>query len=470
MMNSPNVKVLFAAAELAPYTKVGGLADVAAGLTKALWQLGHDVRLITPKHPFKSHPQDFSSAVIGSFELPFWGVPEPVVIHQAELPGHGPLYLVENQHFFSRERVYGEADDLARYLFFTQVVLEAPKRLHWQPDIIHSNDWHTAAVPYALSTLRGRDDFYRPCASVLTIHNLHHKGPDRLTNVLLQGIYYADVINTVSPTYAQEILTAEYGEGLEHLLRLRREHLEGILNGLDYEEVNPAADPHLAANYDISQIHRRLANKTALQRQCRLEEDATAPLVGIVSRLASQKGIDLVLAVADQLFAQTPVQLVILGLGDEVYHRQLKDLEARYPQRVAVVLSFSLPLASLIYGGCDLFLMPSRFEPCGLGQLIALRYGAVPVVRRTGGLADTIIDVEENPDRGNGFVFVEYQPEALLQCLLRALRFYATDKAQWQQLMIRGMEMDFSWTASAQQYLRLYQKASRLRRMINQAV
>jgi len=449
-MNRP-LKVLFVSAEVGPFAKVGGLADVAAALPRALAARGHDVRVVTPRH---------SAEAIGEIAalIPL-SAGRQATARSTTSDGDGvPTYLVESEGLFPRDRVYGEANDLERYLAFCQAALELPKQLGWRPDVFHCNDWHTAPIAFGLRNRAWGDGFYRGAACVLTIHNLRYRGPDELADFLCQGIYYADAVTTVSETYAREILTPEYGEGLHPLLQERQDRLFGILNGLDYREYDPAGDPHLAANFDAATLERRSANKTALQERAGLAPDANAPVVGMVSRLTEQKGMDLTLETMGALLSEGAAQFVVLGTGDETYHRAFRDLAQRHAGHAAVSIAFDHPLAQLIYGGCDLFLMPSRFEPCGLGQLIALRYGAIPVVRHTGGLADTVSDYTGPESEGNGFVFHEYSAPALLAALRRALATFQHPD-EWRRLQARCMQLDFSWSRSAERYESAYRQA-----------
>jgi starch synthase len=449
-MNRP-LKVLFVAAEVGPFAKVGGLADVAAALPSVLAARGHDVRVVTPRHS----PEAIGEIVAS---IPLSAGRQAVARGTTSGDNGVPVYLIESDGLFPRDRIYGETNDLERYLAFCQAALELPKQLGWSPDIFHCNDWHTAPIAFGVRNRAWGDAFYRDAACVLTIHNLRYRGPDELADFLCQGIYYADAVTTVSETYAHEILTPEYGEGLHPLLGERRDRLFGILNGLDYREHDPARDPHLAANFDVTSLERRAANKVALQQKAGLTQNADVPLVGMVSRLTEQKGMDLTLEAMDALLGEGAAQLVLLGSGDEAYHRAFRDLAQRHAGRASVSIAFDHPLAQLIYGGCDLFLMPSRFEPCGLGQLIALRYGAIPVVRHTGGLADTVRDYTGPDSDGNGFVFQEYRMDALLAALRCALATYQRPD-EWHRLQTRGMELDFSWERSAERYETVYHQA-----------
>lgn len=449
------MNVLYAAAEVAPYSKVGGLADVAASLPKALRALGHDARVIAPAHGglVKGTPA-------GVAKLPSLGKDEEIVSYR-QVEEH--VYLVVNEKYFGDRRVYGEPDDLLRYHLFTLAVLEAPRVLGWKPDVMNCNDWHTGWLPLGLRNRAWEDQHYRGIASALTIHNLAYRGPDALSDILGPAIHYADVVNTVSPTYAREITMPEQGFGLEGLLGLRGDRLYGILNGIDPEVYDPARDPLLAATFTSETVERRAENKAALQRSLSLTLEPCVPLVAMVSRLDSQKGFDLVLDVLDQ--AAPEMQFAFLGSGVAEYADGLRDATARIPGRVGAEFGFRADLSPLFYGGADLFMMPSRFEPCGLGQLIAMRYGAIPVVRRTGGLADTVRDVSPDLAEGTGFVFEQYDPEALLETLRRAASAYREEApvsaGSWRRLVQRAMGEDFSWEGSAREYEAMYVDALR---------
>jgi len=468
------LKILLASAEVVPFSKVGGLADVAGALPKALAELGLDVRVVTPNHMRQNKVSGLTP--VGSFSTPMG----EVNLRAASLNEHVPVYLVENSRYFDRPGIYSEDDDLERYLLFSRAVFEVPKSLGWQPDIYHCNDWHTAIVPLWLKALAKVDPFYARSASILTVHNLAYQGVyerervlrairedvlaapfsasnEHLANLMREGLRSADAITTVSKRYAQEIQTREYGEGLDYLMRERKDRLFGIINGLDYEELNPATDRHLVSNYDVSSIERKADNKAALQRRVGLPERPGVPVIGMVSRLADQKGLDILQSALHDLVTRSELQLVILGTGEQKYHDSLKDVPSRYPGKVAIVFAFDAALAQLIYAGSDMFIMPSRFEPCGLGQLMALRYGTIPVVRHTGGLVDTITDYNSNPQSGNGFAFTDYSPQALLNAVERAVTAYRS-RDEWRKLIVRGMESDFSWDNSARQYEEMYRR------------
>ena len=467
------MNVLFVAAEATPLVKVGGLADVIGSLPKALIERGHDVRVIMPRYGIIKADEFPVIPVIDNLNIEVMKTTKQVSLKLTELGSGVKVYLLDSDEFYNSTEVYGK-DELRRFFLFCRAILDILPELDWQPDIIHCHDWHTALIPL---WLKKNGSHY---ASIFTIHNLAYQGffdgnflvdvglendwqlrpagaPDPPLNFMSQGILWADVVTTVSETYASEILTPEYGVGLDYLLRYRQGRLFGIVNGLDYDEFNPAADAFIPTKYDISTIDKRIGNKLALQKRAGFIEDATVPLVGMASRLDEQKGLDILTAGFDPLFQNTEVQLVILGKGREGYHDLLRQAVSRYPQKLAVFIDFDDALARLIYAGCDMFLMPSRFEPCGLGQLISMRYGAVPIVHHTGGLVDTVQELAQDLSKGSGFVFQDYDSGAMLTAIQRAVNSYK--KKAWQNVMRRIMALDFSWQASARKYEALYRKA-----------
>ncbi|MDI3281416.1 MAG: glycogen synthase GlgA [Bacillota bacterium] len=482
-----NLKILLVSPEVVPFAKVGGLADVAGSLPKALatlgeGELGHDVRVALPRYQ-----RIAGGRYRTDFPVPMGPRQETAIIRETnieaklgEVKREIPVYLVDNYHYFNREGIYAYGDDAERFAFFCKAVLEMLPRLGFQPDVIHCNDWQTGLIPLYLRTKYRHDPFYSRMAAVYTIHNLQYQGNfDRAILPLLgigdelfhpegvefygtvsfmkAGLQFADVLSTVSPTYAEEIKTPELGERMDGLLRKRADDLYGIVNGINYHEFNPQTDPRLWFNYDKDHPEGKRENKRALQQELRLPV-RELPLLGVISRLVSQKGIDLLAPVLDDLM-QLDVQMVLLGTGDPHYERLFQDFQRRYPDRIAVFIGFNGVLAQRIYAGSDLFLMPSRFEPCGLGQMISMRYGTIPVVRATGGLADTVRDYTDNPETGNGFVFRAYEPEALLDAVRRALEVYRRDQNEWLRLVRRVMEIDHSWAKSAAGYVELYQAA-----------
>jgi len=407
---------------------------------------------------------------------------EEAAVLQGRIAPDVPVYMIENAKYYDRDGIYMYPDDAERFIFFCRSSLEMLNRLGWCPDIIHCHDWHTAIVPNWLKTVYKDDPFFVHTATVYTIHNLAYQGifgyrvleiagideygfmyhPEmadltEVVDLMARGIFFADVINTVSEKYAQEILTPEYGEKLDPLLRDRRDRLFGILNGIDYEVMNPATDQYIAHNYDADTLEKRAQNKLALQQEANLQVDAAVPLIGIISRLTDQKGFDILGDVIDHLL-DLDLQLVLLGTGDPHYHEMFSRVAQAYAGRAAVFLTFNAELAQKIYAGSDMFLMPSRFEPCGLGQMIAMRYGSVPIVRATGGLADTVEDFDPQTGEGNGFSFQPYDRWALFAAIVRAVENYKY-RDTWHNLQVKGMTADFSWSASATKYVDLYHRA-----------
>lgn len=473
------MKILIAAAEVVPFAKVGGLADVTGALPKALKRLGHDVRVAMPKYQ-RIQDQRFSlEPAIAGLQVPMDSHLEPAVIKQGTLAGDIPVYFIDSERYFQREGVYGYPDDDERFIFFSRAVLEMLPSLGWTPDVLHCNDWHTAIIPNWLRTLYRQDERFARMATLFTIHNLAYQGifghrvleiagigsfgfvyADRgdghAVDLLGRGLQFADAITTVSEQYAREIQTEDFGEGMHGVLAERRERLFGILNGIDYDELDPAKDRHISANYDVNTLGRRLENKLALQHEANLPADPAVPVVGMISRLADQKGLDILCHALPAILSQ-PLQLVILGTGDQHYHEVLTEAAKRY-RNLSIFLTFNTPVSQKIYAGSDVFLMPSRFEPCGLGQLIAMRYGSVPVVRRTGGLADTVQDYDARTGHGNGFVFERYDPMDLFAAVVRAVENYRY-RDTWGRLVEANMRRDFSWHSSAQKYVDVYAKA-----------
>lgn len=477
------MNVLFVAAEVAPYVKTGGLADVAGALPAALQDAGHAVRVLTPRYrELRERGVPVTGPVAASF-LPIGERAEEQRVWRAA-DSAVPVYFLDIPAAFERRAIYGEPDDHRRFILFARGVMDTIQHLRevegWSPDVVHCHDWHAALVINYLKT------FYHytfgHIATVFTIHNLAYQGqvhPDTLAlaglsegglvengmgyglantfNCMARGILYADVVTTVSPTYAREIMTMAYGERLDGLLRHRTDRVRGILNGIDTTVFDPATDPHLVAPYHLGDMTGKAACKAALQQRCGLAVDPARPLLGVVSRLVEQKGLDLLHAVLPGLLRETNAQVVVLGSGQPYLQEAFLRHGEAHGDRVSVKIGFDAALAQQIYAGSDAFLMPSRFEPCGLGQLIALRYGAVPIVRATGGLADT---VHEGFD-GNGFVFHPYDARHFAEAIGRALVCYQ-DPAGWAAVRERGMRTDHSWASAASQYAAVYQWARQL--------
>ncbi|MGQ9576205.1 MAG: glycogen synthase GlgA [Thermoguttaceae bacterium] len=491
------MNILLATSEAVPFAKTGGLADVCGALPLELARLGHHPILILPAYRHTRYCGLPIEPLGISFIVPIGS--KTVTGHLLAsrlLDGQVPVYLVQQDGYFDRDELYrqdGEdySDNCERFVFFCRAVLEVIRLLGLEVDIIHANDWQTGLVPAYLKIEYHRLPRYGQIATLFTIHNIAYQGQfwhwDMLLtgldwkyfnwrqmeyygklNLLKTGIVFADSVSTVSPRYAQEIQTPQFGRGLEGVLQDRRDSLFGILNGIDQRTWDPAKDPYLAANYDAATVWTgKPLCKRALQEELGLEARPDVPLVGMIGRLDDQKGFDLVAEAIPRWAAHSDLQWAILGKGEPKYHELFSELARRFPQKIAVRLEFSDPLAHRIEAGADLFLMPSRYEPCGLNQLYSLRYGTVPVVRETGGLADTIVDADQQAlDAGtaNGFTFREDTPQALDETLRRAVRAYRSPEV-WSRLIAVGISQDWSWSRSARQYLRVYQQTiQRVRR------
>jgi len=482
--------MLMAASEAVPFAKTGGLADVCGALPVELARLGHQPALILPAYRQIRYSGLPITPMGIDFIVPIGSKTVSGHLLQSRLPGTDvPVYFVQQDHYFDREELYrlngkDYTDNCERFVFFSRAVLEAIRLLELQVDIIHVNDWQTGLVPAFLKIEYRGLPRYRNTASLFTIHNMAYQGQfwhwDMLLtgldwkyfnwhqmeyfgklNLLKTGLAFADAVSTVSPRYALEIQTAAFGCGLEGVLQSRRDTLYGILNGIDEAEWNPDTDPLLAANYNVdTAAEGKRVCKAALQQEVGLPQRADVPLIGMIGRLADQKGFDLVAQVISEWVARNDAQWIILGRGEPIYHELFKQLAERHPDKVAVRLEFSDPLAHRIEAGADIFLMPSRYEPCGLNQLYSLKYGTVPVVRETGGLADTIVDAGEQTlaaGTANGFSFREDNPSALSETLARAVDAWRRPDL-WQRLVANGMREDRSWARSARQYLKVYEQ------------
>ncbi|GER92026.1 glycogen synthase [Dictyobacter vulcani] len=481
MQSEQPLKVLILAAEIEPFVKVGGMAEIVGALPKALQALGHDVRLVMPRYRQVDAEHFQLTTILDSISVPMGNFQVSACVRQAEIGNHIPVYMIDVPRYFDRENIYGYTDDGERFILFCRAALEAVRALDWSPDIVHCNDWHTGIVPNWLHTLYREDDFFSHTASVYTIHNLAYQGifgyrllevagvaangfvyPQiaelaNVVDIMGRGILFADAVTTVSERYAQEILTPTFGEKLDHMLRSRRDRLFGILNGVDYQENNPTTNNHIHTPYDANSLDKRAENKAALQEQAHLPVKPDVPLLAMISRLADQKGFDLLAQIILPLLAQG-VQFVLLGVGDQHYHEMFQNLAARYPDQVAIFLTFNTEVAQRIYAGSDMLLMPSRFEPCGTNQMYAMRYGCVPIVRHVGGLADTVREYNPHTSDGNGFVFQNYDAWEFFASIVRALALYPF-KDFWRTLQLRGMEADHSWHASALRYVEVYRNA-----------
>ncbi len=465
------MNVCFVTSECVPYVKTGGLADVSGALPVALSRLGVHVKLILPLY---DSIRVFDHGFIHAME--FHG--QSVRAADEDIPfnvwyGHLPdseveVYLVDCPRFFHRGRTYtNQPDEVLRFVFLQHAAIRILQHYAWSPDIMHANDWQTALLPRMLRTDYAWDALFHPTRSILTIHNLAYQGhvPEWLSvriggvrNCLEDGIRHADRIVTVSPTYAREIQTGEFGEGLDGWLRSRGWDLDGILNGMDTDVWNPATDPHIHTPYSAEALEGKQQNRKDLLEEFGLTAGDDTLLVGVISRFARQKGLDLLLAALDDIMDRNPVSFVILGSGDAALEDGFRHARERHPDRLGLRIGYDDALAHRIEAGADAFLMPSRYEPCGLNQMYSMHYGTLPIVHATGGLADTVIDLDENPDDGTGFVFREAAPHALAHALIRAVQAFGHPE-RWTAAMQRGMLTDFSWDHASQAWLDVYNRA-----------
>jgi len=473
------MKLVFVTAEADPFVKTGGLGEVMGSLPAFLHKQGVDVRVIMPKYSTIAEHFQKQMKHLAHFDVPvawrqqFCGLDEMVYqgVH---------YYFIDNEYYFSRPGIYGEFDDAERFAFFSRAALESLLHIPgFKPDIIHCQDWHTALIPLMLKEFYSQEPLYYPIKTLFTIHNLKYQGvfsQEVLTDIVGLGmeyftentlefhgavnfmkaaLIYADRITTVSPTYAEEIKNPYYGENLDGLLRKRTESLTGILNGIDYEVYNPLKDPYLVKPSSDFAVAKQ-ENKEHLQSVVGLPVGGNQPLLAMVSRLVDQKGVDLLVHVMEDILA-LDVQMVILGTGDQRYEEILSYFATKFPENLAVKLEFSDKIAHQIYGGADMLLMPSRFEPCGISQMIAMRYGTVPIVRETGGLKDTVIPYNELTGVGNGFNFSNYNAHELLFAVERAVKLYQEDKVVWETIRQNALKGDYSWDRSAEAYIKIYE-------------
>lgn len=473
------MKVLIAASEAHPFIKTGGLGDVIGALPQALKSLGMDVRVVIPNYRDIKKEIKEELKFIKNFVVRVSWRDQYCGILQYEYKGV-TYYLLDNEYYFKRSGLYGYYDDGEKFAFFDRAVLEFIKEINWQPDVIHCNDWQTGMIPVLHKVEYMKADFYKNIRTVTSIHNLFFQGtfsPEILPELFgydyqlfnngslelyggvsfLKGaINYSDKVTTVSKTYAEEIKTPEYGETLDGLLRYREKVLKGIVNGIDYDEYNPETDKYIFKNYSSKTFEYKKDNKEALQEELGLKVNREVPMIGMVSRLTHQKGCDLIINMIEGILDKD-IQVVILGTGDYMYESRLKELQEKYPNKVSANIMFDNGLAHRIYAGSDMFLMPSLFEPCGLGQLIALRYGSIPIVRETGGLKDTVIPYDETTGIGTGFGFRNYDYNELKETIEYALEVYKNDKT-WQRLILQSMNSDNSWNKSAIEYKEMYEE------------
>lgn len=466
------MKILFVGSEATPFSKTGGLGDVLGSLPKELVKLGIDARVVLPKHKITKETFADKFKQLAHFRVDVNKKKEYAGIETIQYQ-NVTFYFVDNEYYFGyRNTLYGHYDDGERYGFFNNAVLQMIKELDYKPDIIHCNDWTSGLIPFLLKK-KFTEPFYHDIKTIMTIHNVAYQGVfskellpylnveyghelefDNMINFLKCGLATADMITTVSKRYAEELLHDYFGFGMQHILRKRTDRLTGIVNGIDYSDFHPKVDPHIKKNYSLyNYLKGKTINQAALRKQFNLK-DNDRPIIGMVSRLTEAKGFDLVMEVIEGLLKRD-IQFVLLGSGDDYLETYFTNLAAKYPDNCGVHIGYSDKLAREIYAGSDMFLMPSRFEPCGLSQIISLAYGTVPIVRKTGGLRDTIDVYNKYTNEGNGFGFENYDANDMLFAINNALEVF-TDKRHWKKIMRTGMKADFSWQTSAKKYIDVY--------------
>lgn len=475
-------KILFAASEAVPFIKTGGLADVVGSLPKYFEQNQYDVRIILPKYACMDEKFKNNLTFISHFYVQLGWRRQYVGLFETYFGGIH-YYFIDNEFYFQGLHPYGEIyQDVEKFAYFSKAVLEALPILDFVPDVIHCNDWQTGLIPVFLKKVYGEQDAYKNIRTVFSIHNIRFQGrwmiptikditglpddlftPDTLetygeSNYLKGGIVFADAVTTVSKSYAMEIMTPEGGEGLDSVLRHHSYKLFGILNGLDYDEFSPEKDVYIPFHFSKTNVtEQKTRNKLYLQEKMGLPKRSETFVLGMVSRMTDQKGFDLVAYILDEFLAKANVQVVVLGTGEEQYENMFRYFAGKYPDKLAANIGYSEDIAHLIYAAADGFLMPSLFEPCGLSQLMSLRYGTVPIVRETGGLKDTVEPYNKYEGTGTGFSFANYNAHEMADQVRAAMELYYTNKAEWKNLMLRGMDKDFSWKNSVKEYQKLYQ-------------
>ncbi|MDH5405098.1 MAG: glycogen synthase GlgA [Candidatus Aminicenantes bacterium] len=479
------LNIVFASSEVTPFAKTGGLADVSSSLPSAMASQGHQVQIIMPMYRSVIEGNFKLKLMESSLEIPYRGQLLKAKVYHSKIGANLLIYFIRRDEFFDRSGLYrlpeGDYfDNPDRFIFFSRAVLHVTKLIGFQPDIIHCNDWQTSLIPVYLKSLYNDDPFFRFTRTIFTIHNLAYQGvfpkeymdvsglPWELfsikgieyygkMNFMKGGIMLADIISTVSERYAQEIRTPEFGYGLDGVLRDRSADIYGVLNGVDYSEWNPETDPHIAANYSAKDLSGKQKCKEALMKILNLKGSQHYPIIGMITRLADQKGCDLLAEAIDELM-KLELFLVLLGQGEEKYEKRFLEEGKKHRGRFGVKIAFDGVLAHHIEAGADMFLMPSRYEPCGLNQMYSLKYGTIPIVRATGGLDDTIKEFDPETEKGNGFKFAEYSSKALIEKIKKALVVYQ-NKELWLKLVKNAMKEDFSWERSALKYQEIYYQA-----------
>lgn len=457
-----SMKIVLCAAEVVPFAKVGGLADVMGSLPKALAEIDLAPTVVMPKYGLIDPDKYQLEKTDIAYDVQLDGQTYPVSVWKGTLPGSDvTTYFVDNVEMFGRDSVYpyGQLEvEIRSFRFLGKALFGLLETINLFPEVLHLHDWHTAPIAVELVEKRQHDKRYENVRSIFTIHNLAYQGVYGDTNWLKEGLRHADALTTVSPTYAREIQTPQFGEGLQDLLVSRSKDLHGILNGIDMALLNPKTDHFIAQHYDAREfVGPKAACKEAIQKELGLPVEPETPMIGFVSRLVDQKGLDIMMPaihMVNEKLGGKGFQFAILGSGEPRYEEQFKQLNEQYPH-IRTFIGFNLALAQKIYSGSDFFAMPSAFEPCGLGQMIALRYASIPVVRSVGGLADTVFDVRSDKEKGNGFVFSDYTPEAFADTILAALEYYKNQSA-WLDLVRRSLSEDFGWQRSAKTYQDLY--------------
>ncbi|WP_341877048.1 glycogen synthase GlgA [Defluviitalea saccharophila] len=482
-MQNSNLKILFVVSEMAPFAKTGGVGEFAGTLPFEIASLGWDVRIVMPKYKHISDQYTHCMEYVCDYPVNLDWRKQTAIIRKIDYDngrGRIPCYFIDNAYYFDRQQMYSNPDDAERFAFFCKAVLEMLPKINFMPDIIHCNDWETGPICVLLHHQYKYIDFYKNIKTVFTIHNLQCQGnfpkdtlsllslgeefyhPDSLefygsVNYMKAGIVYSDLITTVSPTYAKEIQMPEYGNGLDGVIRKRQSDLFGIINGINYNIYNPETDPYIYQTYNYHSLENKQVNKSKFQNEIGLEQNSKIPLIAMISYLSDEKGFDLIEESIEEIM-QMNIQFIILGTGDPFYEDLIYSIQQKYPNKMRAIIAFNMELAQKIFAASDIYLIPSKFEACGLNQMIALRYGSVPIARATGGLADTIIPFDMQSFDGSGFIFKEHCKQSMLFTLKTAIELYNTYPSAWKQIVLKGMKQDVSWNASALQYTKLYQK------------